>query len=330
MTDKFRAIRVSKAETGQKTEIVELGLADLMDGDVTVAVDFSTVNYKDGLALTGAAPVVRTWPLIPGIDFAGKVETSTNNDFKPGDRVVLNGWGVGETHNGGYAQKARVKGDWLVKLPDNISNAHAMAIGTAGYTAMLCVMALEKNGVTPDKGDILVTGAAGGVGSVAIALLAKLGYRVIASTGRASEADYLKGLGAAEIIDRNELSAPGKPLGKERWAGVVDAVGSNTLANALAMTRYGGTVAACGLAQGMDLPASVAPFILRGVTLAGIDSVMAPKAKRIEAWSRLAKDLDLGKLDAMTSRAVLKDVPQLGQDILAGKVRGRIVVDVNA
>lgn len=330
MTDKFRAIRVSKAETGQKTEIVELGLADLMDGDVTVAVDFSTVNYKDGLALTGAAPVVRTWPLIPGIDFAGKVEASTNNDFKPGDRVVLNGWGVGETHNGGYAQKARVKGDWLVKLPDNISNAHAMAIGTAGYTAMLCVMALEKNGVTPDKGDILVTGAAGGVGSVAIALLAKLGYRVIASTGRASEADYLKGLGAAEIIDRNELSAPGKPLGKERWAGVVDAVGSNTLANALAMTRYGGTVAACGLAQGMDLPASVAPFILRGVTLAGIDSVMAPKAKRIEAWSRLAKDLDLGKLDAMTSRAVLKDVPQLGQDILAGKVRGRIVVDVNA
>ncbi len=330
MTDKFRAIRVSKAETGQKTEIVELGLADLMDGDVTVAVDFSTVNYKDGLALTGAAPVVRTWPLIAGIDFAGKVETSTNSDFKPGDRVVLNGWGVGETHNGGYAQKARVKGDWLVKLPDNISNAHAMAIGTAGYTAMLCVMALEKNGVTPDKGDILVTGAAGGVGSVAIALLAKLGYRVIASTGRASEADYLKGLGAAEIIDRNELSAPGKPLGKERWAGVVDAVGSNTLANALAMTRYGGTVAACGLAQGMDLPASVAPFILRGVTLAGIDSVMAPKAKRIEAWSRLAKDLDLGKLDAMTSRAVLKDVPQLGQDILAGKVRGRIVVDVNA
>ncbi|MGB3809303.1 MAG: MDR family oxidoreductase [Parvibaculum sp.] len=330
MTDKFRAIRVSKAETGQKTEIVELGLADLMDGDVTVAVDFSTVNYKDGLALTGAAPVVRTWPLIPGIDFAGKVETSTNSDFKPGDRVVLNGWGVGETHNGGYAQKARVKGDWLVKLPDSISNAHAMAIGTAGYTAMLCVMALEKNGVTPDKGDILVTGAAGGVGSVAIALLAKLGYRVIASTGRASEADYLKGLGAAEIIDRNELSAPGKPLGKERWAGVVDAVGSNTLANALAMTRYGGTVAACGLAQGMDLPASVAPFILRGVTLAGIDSVMAPKAKRIEAWSRLAKDLDLGKLDAMTSRALLKDVPQLGQDILAGKVRGRIVVDVNA
>jgi len=330
MTDRFRAIRVSKAETGQTTELVDLTLNDLMEGDVTVAVDYSTVNYKDGLALTGKAPIIRSFPLIPGIDFAGKVESSTNTNFKPGDRVVLNGYGVGETHNGGYAQKARIKGDWLLKLPDTISSAHAMAIGTAGYTAMLCVLALEHGGVTPDKGDVLVTGAVGGVGSVAIALLAKLGYRVIASTGRASEADYLKSLGAADIIDRNELSAPGKPIGKERWAGVVDAVGSHTLANALASTRYGGTVAACGLAQGMDLPASVAPFILRGVTLAGIDSVQAPMAKRVAAWARLAKDLDLGKLDAMTTRANLKDVIDLGPKILAGQVRGRVVIDVNA
>ncbi|MCE9649923.1 MAG: oxidoreductase [Parvibaculum sp.] len=330
MTDKFRAIRVSKAESGQTAELVELSLGDLMEGDVTVAVEYSTVNYKDGLALTGKAPVVRTWPLIPGIDFAGTVEASTHANFKPGDHVVLNGYGVGESHNGGYAQKARVKGDWLVKRPGGISSAHAMAIGTAGYTAMLCVLALEHGGVTPDKGDILVTGAAGGVGSVAIALLAKLGYRVIASTGRASEADYLKGLGAADIIDRNELSGPAKALGKERWAGVVDAVGSNTLANAISMTRYGGTVAACGLAQGMDLPGSVAPFILRGVTLAGIDSVQAPMAKRVEAWSRLAKDLDMKKLDAMTTRIALKDVLDIGPKILAGQVRGRVVVDVNA
>ncbi|HMM13190.1 MAG TPA: MDR family oxidoreductase [Parvibaculum sp.] len=330
MTEPFRAIRVSKTDSGQKAELVQIGLDDLMEGDVTVAVEYSTVNYKDGLALTGKAPVIRTWPLIPGIDFAGRVETSTHEGFKPGDRVVLNGWGVGETHHGGYAEKARVKGDWLVKLPDPISSAHAMAIGTAGYTAMLCVMALEFHGVTPDKGDVLVTGAAGGVGSVAIALLAKLGYRVIASTGRASEADYLKGLGAADIIDRNELSGPARPLGKERWAGAVDAVGSHTLANVLSMTRYGGTVAACGLAQGMDLPGSVAPFILRGVTLAGIDSVMAPRAKRVEAWSRLAKDLDLAALDRMTSRATLGDVPALGEEIIAGRVRGRVVVDVKA
>ncbi|MGB5948920.1 MAG: MDR family oxidoreductase [Parvibaculum sp.] len=330
MTEPFRAIRVSKTDSGQKAELVQIGLDDLMEGDVTVAVEYSTVNYKDGLALTGKAPVIRTWPLIPGIDFAGRVETSTHEGFKPGDRVVLNGWGVGETHHGGYAEKARVKGDWLVKLPDSISTAHAMAIGTAGYTAMLCVMALEFHGVTPDKGDVLVTGAAGGVGSVAIALLAKLGYRVIASTGRASEADYLKGLGAADIIDRNELSGPARPLGKERWAGAVDAVGSHTLANVLSMTRYGGTVAACGLAQGMDLPGSVAPFILRGVTLAGIDSVMAPKAKRVEAWSRLAKDLDLAALDRMTSRATLGNVPALGEEIIAGRVRGRVVVDVKA
>lgn len=329
MTGTFRAIRASKGEKAPLVEFVIITEADLMEGDVTVAVDYSTVNYKDGLALTGAAPIIRHWPLIPGIDFSGKVEKSDNPNFKPGDRVVLNGWGVGEGHNGGYAQKARVKGDWLVKLPDAISNEQAMAIGTAGYTSMLSVLALEKNGVKPGS-DVLVTGAAGGVGSVAIAILAKLGYRVIASTGRASEADYLKGLGADEVIDRNELSNPGKPLGKERWAGAVDAVGSHTLANVLSMTKYSGAVAACGLAQGLDLPASVAPFILRGITLAGIDSVMAPKEKREEAYRRLATDLDMKKLEAMSFRAKLDDVPKLGQEILAGKVRGRAIVDVNA
>lgn len=329
MTGTFRAIRASKGEKAPQIEFANLTEADLMDGDVTVAVEYSTVNYKDGLALTGAAPIIRHWPLIPGIDFSGKVEKSDNPNFKPGDRVVLNGWGVGEGHNGGYAQKARVKGDWLVKLPDAISNEQAMAIGTAGYTSMLSVLALERNGVKPGS-DVLVTGAAGGVGSVAIAILAKLGYRVIASTGRMPEADYLKGLGADEVIDRNELSNPAKPLGKERWAGAVDAVGSHTLANVLSMTKYGGAVAACGLAQGMDLPASVAPFILRGITLAGIDSVMAPKEKREEAYRRLATDLDMKKLEAMSFRAKLDDVPKLGQDILAGKVRGRAIVDVNA
>ena len=329
MTGTFRAIRASKGEKAPQIEFVNITEADLMEGDVNVAVEYSTVNYKDGLALTGAAPIIRHWPLIPGIDFSGKVEKSDNPNFKPGDRVVLNGWGVGEGHSGGYAQKARVKGDWLVKLPDAISNEQAMAIGTAGYTSMLSVLALEKNGVKPGS-DVLVTGAAGGVGSVAIAILAKLGYRVIASTGRASEADYLKGLGADEVIDRNELSNPAKPLGKERWAGAVDAVGSHTLANVLSMTKYGGAVAACGLAQGMDLPASVAPFILRGITLAGIDSVMAPKEKREEAYRRLATDLDMKKLEAMSFRAKLDDVPKLGQEILAGKVRGRAIVDVNA
>ena len=330
MTDRFRAIRVSKTDSGQETQFVDLTEADLMDGGVTVAVQFSTVNYKDGLALTGKAPVVRTWPLIPGIDFAGVVESSSNPDFKPGEKVVLNGWGVGETHNGGYAQKARVKGDWLVKLPAGLTADEAMAIGTAGYTAMLAVMALEREGVTPDKGDVIVTGAAGGVGSVAIALLAKLGYRVIASSGRKeTESAYLTGLGAAEIIDRAELSGPGRPLGRERWAGAIDAVGSHTLANVLAQTRYGGAVAACGLAQGMDLPGSVAPFILRGVTLAGIDSVMCPKPRREQAWARLAKDLDLGALAAMRVDAKLVDVPALGAAILEGHVRGRVVVDVN-
>ena len=331
MTDTFRAVRLFKTDGGQETRFVDLTEADLMEGDVTVRVDHSTVNFKDGLALTGKSPVVRVWPLTPGIDFAGVVETSSNPGFAPGERVVLNGWGVGETFHGGYAQKARVKGDWLVKLPDPISNARAMAIGTAGYTAMLCVLALEKHGVTPEKGDILVTGAAGGVGGVAIAILSKLGYRVVASSRRKeTESDYLTGLGAAEVIDAAELSAPGRPLAKERWAGAVDSVGSQTLANVLSQIRYGGTVAACGLAQGMDLPGSVAPFILRGVTLAGVDSVMRPRPDREEAWRRLALDLDLARLDAMTQAATLSDLPRLGEEITQGKVRGRIVVDVNA
>jgi acrylyl-CoA reductase (NADPH) len=326
MSETFRALMVQKGDKAPIIEFNDLTENDLMEGDVTVAISHSTVNYKDGLALTGAAPVVRQWPLIPGIDFVGTVTKSDNADFAPGDQVVLNGWGVGEAHFGGYAERARVKGDWLVPLPDGITPAHAMAIGTAGYTAMLCVLALEKAGITPDKGDILVTGAAGGVGSVAIALLAKLGYRVVASTGRASEEAYLQSLGAAEIIDRNELSSPGRPLGKERWAAAVDAVGSHTLANVLSQIKYDGVVAACGLAQGPDLPASVMPFILRGVTLKGVDSVMLPKERRIEAWNRLAKDLDFAKLDAMIVNASLDEVPALGQSIIEGKVRGRVVV----
>lgn len=326
MSETFRALMVQKGEKAPIVEFKELTEDDLMDGDVTVAVSHTTVNYKDGLALTGAAPVVRTWPLVPGIDFVGTVTKSDNAEFSVGDQVILNGWGVGESHFGGYAERARVKGEWLVPLPAGITPARAMAIGTAGYTAMLCVLALEKAGVTPDKGDILVTGAAGGVGSVAIALLAKLGYRVVASTGRASEEAYLKSLGAAEIIDRAELSSPGRPMGKERWAGAVDPVGSHTLANVLAQVKYDGVVAACGLAQGPDLPASVMPFILRGVTLKGIDSVNLPKERRIEAWNRLAKDLDFAKLDAMIVNATLEDVPALGQSIIEGKVRGRVVV----
>jgi len=329
MPDTFRALRLYKTDAGQETRFVDLTEADLGDGDVTVRVEYSTVNYKDGLALTGKAPVVRVWPMTPGIDFAGVVERSDSAAFSPGDRVVLNGWGLGETQQGGYAGKARVKAEWLVKLPDNISTADAMAIGTAGYTAMLCVLALEREGVTPEKGDVLVTGAAGGVGSVAIALLSKLGYRVVASSGRKNtEGAYLTGLGAAEIIDRAELAGPARPLGRERWAGVVDAVGSHTLANAISQTRYGGAVAACGLAQGMDLPGSVAPFILRGVTLAGIDSVMAPKDKREAAWTRLAHDLDLAKLAAMRLEATLDDVPRLAAAIVEGQVRGRVVVAV--
>lgn len=331
MTDTFRALRLHKTDGAPEARFEDLTDADLMEGDVTVRVEYSTINFKDGLALTGRSPVVRVWPLIPGIDFAGVVETTSHAGFKAGDKVVLNGWGVGETHHGGYAQRARVKGDWLVKLPDGLTSAQAMAIGTAGYTAMLCVIGLERQGVKPEAGDILVTGAAGGVGSVAIALLARLGYRVVASSRRKdSEGDYLRGLGATDVIDAAEFQGPARPIGKERWAGAVDSVGSHTLANVLSQTRYGGAVTACGLAQGLDLPGSVAPFILRGVTLAGIDSVMRPAPDRVEAWGRLARDLDLGKLEAMTSTATLADLPRLAAEILDGKVRGRVVVDVNA
>jgi acrylyl-CoA reductase (NADPH) len=331
VSETFRALRAHKTDAGQEVRFEDLTLDDLGDGDVVVRVDYSTVNFKDGLALTGKSPIIRAWPLIPGIDFAGTVESSSNPEFKPGDRVVLNGWGVGESHNGGYAQRARVNGDWLVRLPEAISTAHAMAIGTAGYTAMLSVLGLERLGVTPDKGEVLVTGAAGGVGSVAIAVLSNLGYQVVASSRRKeTEGDYLRGLGATDVIDAADFQGPARPLARERWAGAVDAVGSHTLANVLSQMRYGGVATACGLAQGMDLPGSVAPFILRGVTLAGIDSVMRPKPDRVEAWSRLARDLDLAKLDAMTRRAGLNDLPGLGAKIVEGKVRGRIVVDVNA
>ncbi|MBP6220581.1 MAG: oxidoreductase [Limnohabitans sp.] len=326
----YQALQINKDDNGYHCTVQTLDDSALPEGDVTVQVDYSTVNYKDGLAMTGKSPVVRKFPLTPGIDLAGTVTDSQHPLFKAGDKVVLNGWGVGESHSGGLAQKARLKGDWLVHLPSAFTPRQAMAIGTAGYTAMLCVMALQKHGVTPDKGDILVTGAGGGVGSVAIALLAKLGYRVVASTGRQHEADYLRQLGAADIMDRSELSAPGKPLAKERWAGVVDTVGSHTLANACASTKYGGVVTACGLAQGMDFPSSVAPFILRGVTLAGIDSVMAPRALREAAWARLAKDLDPAQLERMTREVGLADALALGSEILAGQVRGRVVVNVNA
>ncbi len=327
--DRFKALVITKGEGTQQIAWTEYTLADLMPGDVTVEVSHSTINYKDGLAITGKSPVVRRFPMIPGIDFAGTVTASEHAGCKPGDRVILNGWGVGETHMGGYAGMARVNGDWLIHTPDGLMPAETMAIGTAGYTAMLSVMALEAHGVTPDKGPILVTGAAGGVGSVAIALLSKLGYRVIASTGRAAEHDYLKGLGATEIIDRAELAGTPRALGKERWAGAIDSVGSATLANVIAQTMYGGTIAACGLAQGMDLPGSVAPFILRGVTLAGIDSVIAPKAKRIVAWDRLARDLDRAKLAAMTTTHPIAKVQELAPEILAGRVRGRVVLEIS-
>jgi acrylyl-CoA reductase (NADPH) len=324
----FKAIVIDKAESGQTIQLTDFDEKDLMDGDVTVAVHWSTLNYKDGLALTGKSPVVRRFPMIAGIDFAGTVETSSHPGWKPGDKVILNGWGLGETHLGAFAQKARVKGDWLVRLPDKISERDAMAIGTAGYTAMLAVIALERAGITPGRGPVIVTGAAGGVGSVAVAILSKLGYVVVASTGRPMEADYLKGLGAAEIIDRKELTGAPRALGKERWAGGIDAVGSTTLANVLSMMRYGGAVAACGLAGGMDLPTTVAPFILRGVSLLGIDSVMCPLPLRREAWRRLETDLDRGKIAAMTSEIGLGDVIDAGARILAGEVRGRIVVKI--
>lgn len=324
----FRAIVVDKTDQGYGAALREVDETELMDGDVTVRVTHSTVNYKDGLAITGKAPVVRRFPMVPGIDFAGTVDASSHPDWKPGDAVVLNGWGVGETHWGGYGQRARVKGDWLIPLPASLTAAQAMAIGTAGYTAALSVLALERHGLTPSAGPVVVTGAAGGVGSVAIALLAARGWHVVASTGRPGEADYLKGLGATEIIDRAELSGPARPLGKERWAAGVDAVGSHTLANVLSMTRYGGAVAACGLAQGMDLPSSVAPFILRGVSLLGIDSVMAPKARRLDAWALLASGLDRDKLAAMTTVIPLDAVIDTAPRILSGEVRGRLVVEV--
>jgi acrylyl-CoA reductase (NADPH) len=324
----FKAIRIDKADKGTTAFLTQFDEAELMDGDVTVAVEWSTVNYKDGLAVTGKAPVVRRFPMIAGIDFAGTVIASSHPDWKAGDKVVSTGWGLGETHLGAYAEKARVKGDWLVRLPEGMSARDAMAIGTAGFTAMLSVLALERHGVTPKHGPVVVTGAAGGVGSVAIALLAKLGFHVIASTGRASESQYLRDLGAAEIIDRNELSGPAKMLGKERWAGGVDSVGSTTLANLLSMTKYGGAIAACGLAAGMDLPSSVAPFILRGVCLLGIDSVMCPIERRRVAWSRLASDLDKSKLSEITHEISLDDVIATGPKILGGQVRGRLVVKI--
>ena len=327
----FKAILITKDDTsGYQVALQQVDETVLPEGDVTVKVEWSTLNYKDGLAITGKSPVVRRFPMIPGIDFAGTVTASSNPAWKVGDQVVLNGWGVGETHCGGLGEIARVKGEWLVALPKGISAKHAMAIGTAGYTAMLCVMALEKHGVKPENGEILVTGANGGVGSVAIALLAKLGYTVVASTGRMEEAEHLKALGATTVIDRAELSAPGKAVGKERWAGVVDAVGSHTLANACATTRYGGAVAACGLAGGMDFPATVAPFILRGVTLYGIDSVMAPMALRQQAWARLAKELDMAKLDSITKEIGMDAVIPTAAALLEGKVRGRVVVNVQA
>ena len=324
----FRAVRIDKAEKGTTVALTQFDEAELMDGDVTVRVEWSTLNYKDGLAVTGKAPVVRRFPMIAGIDFAGTVEQSSHPAWKAGDKVICNGWGMGETHLGAYAEKARVKGDWLVRLPDGMSARDAMAIGTAGYTAMLAVLALERHGLTPKDGPMVVTGAAGGVGSVAIAVLSKLGYHVIASTGRAAEADYLRGLGASEIIDRNELSGAAKPLAKERWAGGVDSVGSTTLANLLSMTKYRGAIAACGLAAGMDLPSSVAPFILRGVCLLGIDSVMCPLELRKQAWGRLASDLDRSKLAEITHEIGLDDVVAAGAKILAGQVRGRIVVKI--
>jgi acrylyl-CoA reductase (NADPH) len=325
----YQALVIDKADAGTRASLKTLDDDNLPEGDVTVRVDYSTINYKDALAITGKAPVVRKFPLVAGIDFAGTVEASSHPAWQAGDRVILNGWGVGETHSGGLAQRARVRGDWLVALPPGLSTRQAMAIGTAGYTAMLCVMALQGHGLEPADGDVLVTGANGGVGGIAILLLARLGHRVLASTGRMHEADALKALGAAEVIPRDELSAPGRPLQKERWAGAVDAVGSHTLANVCAGTRYRGAVAACGLAQGMDFPATVAPFILRGVTLYGIDSVMAPKPLREQAWARLAHDLDLGKLDGLVREIGLGEAIAAADEILAGRVRGRLVVDVN-
>lgn len=334
MSSNFKAIYVSKTDAGQSVEVKTLTDADLpssADDTVTVAIDYSTVNYKDGLALTGRSPIIRSFPMVPGIDLAGTVTASTDAKFKPGDKVLVNGYGLSEVHWGGYAQRQRVPGKFLVPLPKAFTTQQAMAIGTGGYTAMLCVLALEDQGVKPEQGEILVTGASGGVGSVAIALLAKLGYKVVASTGRLDETAYLKDLGAAEVIDRATLSGPAKALGKERWAGVVDAVGSTTLANAIAQTRYEGTVTACGLAQGADLPVSVMPFILRSVKLIGVDSVQAPMPGRLRAWARLATDLEPAKLALIGGTTIpLAATPKAASDILEGKIRGRVIVDVNA
>ena len=324
----FKAIFINKVDGVYQAQYQNIDESMLQEGDVTIQVEWSSINYKDGLAITGAAPVVRRFPMVPGIDLVGAVLSSSHPKWQAGDRVLLNGWGVGETHCGGLAEVARVKGEWLLPLPQTLTGRQAMAIGTAGYTAMLCVLALEKHGVKPGDGEVLVTGANGGVGSVAVALLSSLGYTVVASTGRVESAAHLQALGASSVINRAELAAPGKPLAKERWAAVVDSVGSHTLVNACAGLRYGGAVAACGLAQGMDFPASVAPFILRGITLYGIDSVMAPLSVREQAWQRLAQDLDLVKLDAITQEVALSEVIPLGSQILQGKVRGRLVVDV--
>lgn len=324
----FKGILIEKDDGGYRAALTDINEDSLPEGDVTLDVSYSTLNYKDGLAITGASPVVRSFPMVPGVDLVGTVQDSRDPEFKVGDQVLLNGWGVGEVHWGGLAQKARLQGRWLIALPSAFTPAQAMAIGTAGYTAMLSVIALEKHGVTPDKGEILVTGANGGVGSFAIALLARLGYTVVASTGRVAESDYLKQLGAVEIIDRATLSEPGRPLAKERWAGAIDSVGSHTLANICASTRYRGTVAACGLAQGMEFPGSVAPFILRGVTLAGIDSVNRPREDRLEAWARLATDLDQSLLPLISHEIGLSEVLEVAPQILAGKVRGRVVVNL--
>lgn len=325
----FRGILIEKDDAVYRAGLKDIDDSQLPDGDVTIQVSYSTLNYKDGLAITGKGPVVRRFPMVPGIDLVGSVESTTHPDYKVGDVVLLNGWGVGEVHWGGLAQKARLKGDWLVPLPEQFSPQQAMSIGTAGYTAMLCVLALERHGVTPSHGEILVTGAAGGVGSVAVAVLAKLGYTVVAVSGRETEADYLKRLGAAEVLPRSEFSSPGKPIGKERWAGAVDVVGSHTLANVCATTKYRGVVTACGLAGGMDFPATVAPFILRGVTLAGIDSVMCPRPERLEAWRRLGSDLDVSKLEMISNEVGLSEAIPAATKLINGDIRGRVIVDVN-
>lgn len=325
----FKGILIEKDDAGYRANVREIDESQLPEGDVTVRVSHSTINYKDALAITGKAPVVRKFPMVPGIDLVGTVEVSSHAGYKPGDQVILNGWGVGETHWGGLAQKARLNGDWLVPLPSKFSPAQAMAIGTAGYTAMLCVMALERHGVKPGDGEVLVTGAAGGVGSVAVAVLAKLGYTVVALTGRPDDADYLHDLGAKEIVERSQFASPGKPLGKERWAAAIDVAGSHVLANVCATTKYRGVVAACGLAAGMDFPSTVAPFILRGVTLAGVDSVMCPRPDRLQAWQRLADDLDISKLGKISTDIGLEQAIPLATTLLEGKVRGRVVVNVD-